>query len=92
MLSDREQRVLDDIEVRLTLEDPRFVAAMSGHQVPSWRRILAFYFSTVSVLLGVLLTAMAGLYTASVCIASAAGAVMIGYGLAAWRRHRARRH
>jgi lysylphosphatidylglycerol synthetase-like protein (DUF2156 family) len=91
MLSEREQRLLDDIELRMALEDPHFVAVMSGCQAPSWRRIVISYLATVTVILAVVLTFLARLYVASACVASAAAAVLLGYGLASWHRHRARR-
>lgn len=91
MLSEREQRVLDDIELRLVLEDPHFVATMAGRTVLSWRRVVAVYVTTVAVFLGIVSSFLAGLYVLSACLASAAAAVMLGYALGAWHRRRARR-
>lgn len=91
MLSEREQRVLDDMELRMALEDPQFVAVMSGRVVPSWRRIVVTYLVSVAVVLTVVLTLLAQLYVVTACVASGASALLLGYGLASLQRHRSRR-
>lgn len=92
MLSEREQRMLQDMELRMAAEDPRFVAAMSGRQALSWRWIVATYLVTIAVVLTVVLTSLAGLYVASACVATAVAALLLGYGLASWTRPRSRQH
>lgn len=74
----------------MTLEDPHFVAVMSGRQALSWRQIVATYLATVAVVLTVVLTSLAGLYVVSACVATAVTALLLGYGLASWTRHRSR--
>jgi uncharacterized membrane protein len=90
VLSEREQRMLHDMELRMTLEDPHFVAVMAGRQALSWRQVVATYLVTVAVVLTVVLTALAGLYVVSACVATAVTALLLGYGLAAWTRHPSR--
>ena len=91
MLSEREQRTLDEIEMRLVIEDPRFCARMSRHR----RARARLRFSGVFAYLGVLAVVTA----ASVSFASglpalgfglilAAVSVAAGYAVAAWQRRR----
>ncbi len=93
MLSEREQRTLDEIEMRLVIEDPRFCARMSRHRRARARARARFsgvfaYLGVLAVVTAASVSFASGLPALGFGLILAAVSVAAGYAVAAWQRRR----
>jgi Flp pilus assembly protein TadB len=92
MLSEREQRTLDEIEMRLIIEDPRFCARMGRNRSRVRFRVVFAYLGILTIMTAASASFASGLPVVGVALIASALAVVAGYLLASWqRRRRARR-
>ena len=88
MLSEREQRTLDEIEMRLVIEDPRFSARMTGKRSRVRFRVVFAYFGVLAVVTAICVSFVTGLPIVGLALIAACVAVLAGYAVACWHRRR----
>ena len=82
MLSEREQRTLDEIEMRLVIEDPRFSARMTGKRSRVRLRVVFAYFGVLAVVTAICVSFVIGLPIVGLALIAACVAVIAGYAVA----------
>jgi hypothetical protein len=88
MLSEREQRTLDEIEMRLVIEDPRFSARMTRQRSRVRLRVVFAYLGVLAVVTAICVSFVTGLPIVGLALIAACVAVIAGYAVASWHRRR----
>ena len=88
MLSEREQRTLDEIEMHLVIEDPRFGARMGGRRIRLRVRTLLAYVGVLAVVTIAGVSFAERLWIVGSAVIGAGMALGAGYGLASWQHRR----